>query len=1189
MIRVPGGLPATSKAALLALLVTWTTAPVGSAPLGEILADLERSYYTLGSYPKYLGTVGDKAVFTASGDPNAFVWITDGTPEGTAPLEIGSSRGIDAPELISLGTAGSHLFLRTRNSGPGDAALLAIDDQGVVTRVIEADGTWEFEYYDFPSQHRVVGRKLALALSDPSTQQQDLVFIDGDSLALEIALTSTTGSPQLMGAIGNELVFSRPDFAAGTSTLWRSGGTAATTTSYATLPAIVDANRAAAADRLVYFSAQGSADLGVEVWVTDMTAPGTVALTAIPDPGVQIGSFHVDGNRAYFVVEDATSGEELYASDGRASGTRAVTAFGFHQPFGSYEGEIAVAEHRVYFLATDGVNPYQLWLAGDRPETTRPLVENVQSDSSGRWIAVAGGSVLVTTADELGLPHLVVSDGSDAGTHEVETGCSYPPCGLYPRPLASTESTFYFTGGSAASIQETLYATRPPFQEATPLFQALKEGPIIDYATPRDVAIVGEKLFFAGGQYVPGASGTGGEPWITAGTPATTLMIQRLEALDSSRQPRRFRTTGGALAFSTDNGHPSLAWRRSALGAEVEQVPGEYEICYYGSDIFPLTGRFIFRDCNDEFWSFAASGGPATRLTDFGDGGDLLQAGNSQIVGALRGNEAWRVGDPAMGATFAQTIPPSEAQRSLAVAGEAFILLENFYLEDRLFGLGHDLTHFDPISPAFDEVDHYIGSAELGRGFFGAYPNGGEERVWTTDGTASGTRALFPAEGWAFPVGAVRSADGWLVLATVYLGVESELQLWRTDGTVAVSSMLSSLPVEEEAEGSRVAAIPGWILFTSPLPDSRSELWSVPAEGGSATALLPPGVASLGRFPSLSAVSGRVFFRACDVAHGCELWVSEGTPETTRLFQDIRPGASPSSPDQLLTVGNELVFTADDGLHGIEPWHVVVDGGAACREEHGALCLDDGRFRVRTAWKAPVAEVGDAGELPLTPDTGAFWFFDPDNVELIVKAIDGGGTNGHEWLFYGALSNVEYSLDVTDSRTGEARRYFNPAGRFASTGDILAFPSGIAAAELSSLASSGDQDAVPQRASATQANFGSSGSCGATPDRFCILEGRFAVEATWRDFHGNTGTARAGTLTDDTGYFWFFNEANVEIVVKAIDGAAYNGQFWIYFGALSNVEYTIRVTDTVTDAVREYRNPLGRFASFGDIAAFPAE
>ena len=32
-----------------------------------------------------------------------------------------------------------------------------------------------------------------------------------------------------------------------------------------------------------------------------------------------------------------------------------------------------------------------------------------------------------------------------------------------------------------------------------------------------------------------------------------------------------------------------------------------------------------------------------------------------------------------------------------------------------------------------------------------------------------------------------------------------------------------------------------------------------------------------------------------------------------------------------------------------------------------------------------------------------------------------------------------------------------------------------------------------------------------------------------------------------------------------------------------------RVTDTLTDSVREYRNALGRFASFGDIAAFPAD
>lgn len=39
-------------------------------------------------------------------------------------------------------------------------------------------------------------------------------------------------------------------------------------------------------------------------------------------------------------------------------------------------------------------------------------------------------------------------------------------------------------------------------------------------------------------------------------------------------------------------------------------------------------------------------------------------------------------------------------------------------------------------------------------------------------------------------------------------------------------------------------------------------------------------------------------------------------------------------------------------------------------------------------------------------------------------------------------------------------------------------------------------------------------------------------------------------------------------------------------GALSDVEYTITVTDTATGKVKTYKNPKGRLASFGDTAAF---
>ncbi len=86
---------------------------------------------------------------------------------------------------------------------------------------------------------------------------------------------------------------------------------------------------------------------------------------------------------------------------------------------------------------------------------------------------------------------------------------------------------------------------------------------------------------------------------------------------------------------------------------------------------------------------------------------------------------------------------------------------------------------------------------------------------------------------------------------------------------------------------------------------------------------------------------------------------------------------------------------------------------------------------------------------------------------------------------------------------------------------------------------------------------------------------------------GRSGRGIARSLTDDTGYFWFFSESNVELIVKALDGRAINGNFWIFYGALSNVEYTLKVTDTRTGKVKRYRNPRGRFASRGDTQAFP--
>ena len=110
-------------------------------------------------------------------------------------------------------------------------------------------------------------------------------------------------------------------------------------------------------------------------------------------------------------------------------------------------------------------------------------------------------------------------------------------------------------------------------------------------------------------------------------------------------------------------------------------------------------------------------------------------------------------------------------------------------------------------------------------------------------------------------------------------------------------------------------------------------------------------------------------------------------------------------------------------------------------------------------------------------------------------------------------------------------------------------------------------------------------ACSTNTERLC-LNNRFLITTTWKDFSGNTGTGKAIQLTPDTGSFWFFNAENLELMIKALDGRTVNGKWWIFYGALSNVEYTINVVDTVTGAVKTYSNPSGTFASRGDTNAF---
>jgi hypothetical protein len=83
-------------------------------------------------------------------------------------------------------------------------------------------------------------------------------------------------------------------------------------------------------------------------------------------------------------------------------------------------------------------------------------------------------------------------------------------------------------------------------------------------------------------------------------------------------------------------------------------------------------------------------------------------------------------------------------------------------------------------------------------------------------------------------------------------------------------------------------------------------------------------------------------------------------------------------------------------------------------------------------------------------------------------------------------------------------------------------------------------------------------------------------------------TARSVELTSDTGYFWFFDEDNVEVVLKVLDACVLNDNFWLFAAGLTNVEVEIRVTDMVLGTERTFANPLGTpFAPIQETSLLP--
>ena len=120
-------------------------------------------------------------------------------------------------------------------------------------------------------------------------------------------------------------------------------------------------NELTALGNTLYFQANDGTN-GEELWKSDGTASGTVMVKDIRSGSSSSSPYYLTavGNTLYFQATDGTIGVELWKSDGTASGTVMVKDIVSGSGSG-YPSSLTAVGNTLYFQADDGTNGNELW------------------------------------------------------------------------------------------------------------------------------------------------------------------------------------------------------------------------------------------------------------------------------------------------------------------------------------------------------------------------------------------------------------------------------------------------------------------------------------------------------------------------------------------------------------------------------------------------------------------------------------------------------------------------------------------------------------------------------------------------------------------------------------------------------------------------------------------------------------
>ncbi len=185
-------------------------------------------------------------------------------------------------------------------------------------------------------------------------------------------------------------------------------------------------------------------------------------------------------------------------------------------------------------------------------------------------------------------------------------------------------------------------------------------------------------------------------------------------------------------------------------------------------------------------------------------------------------------------------------------------------------------------------------------------------------------------------------------------------------------------------------------------------------------------------------------FNGCAVTGGYRYRGAINGLQGTYVYSDGCTGniwlATEDSPGQWSTTlwrstGLSIVSFGEDEsgeLYALDHGGTVLRFEAGCRSNATTLCLDNARFQVEVVWDSGTA-MGLGQVVPGgTDDSSNFWFFSPDNWEMLIKVLDGCDINNNFWVFFAAATDAGFTVTVTDTQEDEVKVYTNPFGQAAS-------------------------------------------------------------------------------------------------------------------------------------------------------------